>query len=135
MANPQTEQGFTRIANELMEALCRIRISGEARQVLDTIIRKTYGWGKKEDAISLSQFCLATGINKPHVCKAITTLKKMNIITLKGNATANIYAFNKDFDTWKPLPKKVTITLKGNDSLPLRGHTKEKNTKEKILPV
>lgn len=47
MANPQCENGFTKIANELMEALAKIRIPGEARQVLDVIFRQTYGWNKK----------------------------------------------------------------------------------------
>lgn len=145
MANPQTEQGFTKIATEIMDALCRIRISGEARQVLDTILRKTYGWGKKEDVISLSQFCLATGMSKTRVCQALAKLQNMKLITKKGNATANIYRFNKDFDTWKSLPKKGIITKKGNPDyqkrkspLPKIGHTidtitKDTITKEKIL--
>ena len=56
MANPQKENGYTAIANEIMEALCRHRIPGEDRQVLDVIFRKTYGFNKIEDYISLSQF-------------------------------------------------------------------------------
>jgi len=38
MASPQLENGYTRIANELMEALARIRIPGEARQVKESLI-------------------------------------------------------------------------------------------------
>jgi len=52
MANPQIENGYTRIANETMDALAKIRIPGQARQVLDFILRKTYGWNKKTDMIS-----------------------------------------------------------------------------------
>ncbi|MBI5447822.1 MAG: replication protein [Gammaproteobacteria bacterium] len=66
MVTPQCEDGYTKIANELLEALARIRIPGETHQVLDTVLRKTYGYGKKEDAISLSQFVLATGLSKSH---------------------------------------------------------------------
>jgi phage replication O-like protein O len=139
MASPQVDDGhFTRIHNEIMEALGRTRIPGEARQILDIIVRKTYGYQKKEDVISLSQFCLASGLNKVHVCRAIVTLKIMNMITQKGNEIANSYSFNKDFDTWKPLPKKVTlpkkvktITQKGNLPLPKKVHTKEILTKER----
>lgn len=133
MANPQVENGYTRIANEIMEALAGIRISGEARQILDVIFRKTYGYGKKEDSISLSQFYLLTKMPKPRICHAINKLIKMNIIAKKGNDIANVYRFNKDFDTWKSLPKKVMIAKKGNDdcqkrqeSLPKIGHTIEK---------
>ena len=38
MANPQTENGYTKIANEIMEALAHIRIPGEAMQVLLVIL-------------------------------------------------------------------------------------------------
>jgi len=61
---PQKENGYTPIANEIMDALCSHRISGEERQLLDCIIRKTYGWNKKVDEISLSQFMKMTGMYK-----------------------------------------------------------------------
>ena len=132
MASPQTENGFTRISNEIMEALCHIRISGEARQILDTIIRKTYGWNKKEDIISLSQFCLATGLSKSRVCHSLLKLAQMGLIAKKGNGMSITYRFNKDFDTWKALPKKESVAKKGNSycqkrkkSLPIIGHTKD----------
>jgi len=125
MANPQIKDGFTKIANELLEARARIRIPGEAGQVLDVICRQTYGYHKKEDAISLSQFCLKTDLPKVAVCKAIRKLIDMNLITKKGNDAIKTYSINKDFTTWKPLPKKVTLpkkvinhTEKGNNHYP-----------------
>ncbi len=141
MASPQLEHGYVKIANEILDALCHIRISGEARQVLDTIIRKTYGYHKKQDRISLSQFCISTGLRKVTICKAISKLKKMNLIliTNKDNDKANVFIFNKDFDTWKALPKKVTlpkkvidVTKKGNKTLPKKGTTKDIYTKDNI---
>jgi phage replication O-like protein O len=137
MANPQRENGHIEIATEIWENLCLIRIPGESRQILDFVIRKTYGWHKKEDRIPLSQFTDGTGLKKSTVCKATAKLKQMNLITItqKGNDYINTYGFNKDFETWKPLPKKVTplpkktmqqipsktgsVTQKGNEvSLP-----------------
>lgn len=138
MASPQTENGYFKIANEVFEALCAIRIPGEARQVLDTVIRKTWGYGKKEDYISLSQFSLSTKMSKIAIIKAIKKLNAMNLlITQKGNTNGNSYLVNKDFDTWNPLPKKVTlpkkainVTQKGNTSLPKKVHTKDNDTKD-----
>ena len=118
MASPQKENGFTPVANELFEALAKIRIPGESRQILDVIIRQTYGFNKSEDAISLSQFVLKTGLKKNATCKALNKLKSMNLITQKVNDVANIYRFNKDFSTWKPLPKKGTSTPKGEWGVP-----------------
>ena len=116
---PQTENGFTRIANELMDALARTRISGEARQVLDAIIRKTYGWGKTSDDISLSQFMIMTGLSKSTICKAIKKLISMNIIvkrgssatlfTKQGKAITSTYSVQKNHKYWKPLPKKGNL--------------------------
>lgn len=115
MANPQVEHGYTKIANELMQALARIRIPGETRQIVDTIFRKTYGFNKKEDIISLSQFCLATGMKKPTCSRAIKTALSMNIIIKKDNGGIHFYSINKDFDTWKPLSKKITHII-NNDN-------------------
>ncbi|HJW85455.1 MAG TPA: replication protein [Candidatus Brocadiaceae bacterium] len=112
MADPQCENGYTKIANELLEAWARIRIPGEARQVLDAILRKTYGFGKKADAISLSQFVLATGILKPNVCASLKLLKDMNLIIQKDNDVANVYSINKDYTSWRPLSKKITVLSK-----------------------
>jgi phage replication O-like protein O len=108
MANPQKENGYTAISNELLDALIGVRIPGEARQVLDMILRKTYGFHKKEDSIALSQFCLATRMNKRAVIRAIHRLFDMNLIGVKKDTYATTkYRVNKDFDTWKLVSKKT----------------------------
>lgn len=110
MSNPQVENGYTRVANEIFEALARIRIPGEARQILDVVLRKTYGFNKKEDAISLSQFCLSTGMRKGDVCRAKNKAISMNmlkVVSKKANHIGNIYSINKDFSCWIPLAKKL----------------------------
>ena len=113
MANPQPDQ-FTRISNELLEALARIRISGEENQVLRVIIRKTYGFHKKMDAIALDQFTLATGLKKPTVCRALSKLLMKNMIIKNDNKRISSYGIQKDYSLWKPLSKKITIIKKGN---------------------
>lgn len=146
---PQLENGYTKIANELLEAIAAIRIPGEAMQVLLVIIRKTYGYCKKKDAISLSQFVAATGIKKPNVCRAVKKLLDMNIIKPlskkiikiieKDNAYISEYELNKDCSSWIPLSKKITLSKKiknviEKDNLPLSKKipTKETITKETI---
>jgi phage replication O-like protein O len=87
-----------------MEGLAFIRIPGEARQVLDVIMRLTLGWNKSEAEISLPQFSRSTGLTKVHVCRALAKLREMNLITQKGN---NITQKGNN-----SLPKKVTHQLK-----------------------
>ncbi len=124
MANPQVEDGFVRIASDIYRQLCRTRIAGQSRQVLDFIISKTWGWNKKKDAISLSQFVEGTGLCKRDICEARAALLKMNLITFiaqEGNDIAATYSIQKDFDKWKPFPKKGTFPNKGK-SIPEEGN-------------
>ena len=44
MADPQPEDGVLFIANELAEAFCRGRLSGQEWQVVWVIVRQTYGY-------------------------------------------------------------------------------------------
>lgn len=112
LENPQLEDGFTPIANAIMDALARTRFSGYERSVLDFLFRKTYGWSKKSDLISLSQFVDGTGILKPHVVRTIKRLIEKNVIhkaiTKIGNDNLVQYEFNKHWGTWQVLPKMVT---------------------------
>lgn len=118
MANPQKENGYTVIANEILNAFRGIRIPGEARQVLDCIIRQTYGYNKKTDTIALSQFVEWTGMKKPEVCRALAKLQTMNLIVGEKANSRNIatkYGLNKNYDKWEPLAKKpTTIGEKAN---------------------
>ncbi len=114
MDSPQLENGYTKIANEILEALSKYRIPGEQMQCLFFIIRKTYGWGKKEDEIPLSDFVEGTGINKQAVSRALKSLKDKNVITVikKDNRINTTYGINKKYKTWKPLSKKITLSKK-----------------------
>lgn len=125
------------MANELFDALCKIRISGEARQVLDAIIRKTYGYNKKADWVSLSQFSEMTGLTKPTVVRSLKKLISMNLIYKKDNGELVTYCLNKNYDTWIPLTKKITLTKKiigvdnnVNPSLTILSTTKDNTTKD-----
>ena len=140
MANPQIEDGHLDLANEIVDALAKIRIAGEEMQCLWVILRKTYGWHKKQDNIALSQFCEMTNLNKPAICRALQKLlSKKIILIIKNDNGISGYGFNKDFDEWQPLSKKITLSkkIKGglkkdNESLSKKRHTKE-NIQKKIL--
>lgn len=47
MANPQIENGYTRIANELLEALLLANLSKRQLLVALAVIRQTYGFNRK----------------------------------------------------------------------------------------
>lgn len=105
MANPQKENGYTPIANELTDRLCGIDIPGSHFRVLLVILRKTYGYSKKTDKISLSQFRELTGLSNRTVIRCIQDLeakKMIHVVRLlsDGLKAPNEYRFEKDYDNW-----------------------------------
>jgi phage replication O-like protein O len=146
LANPQKENGYTPIANEILEALYLVNLSPYEWRVLLFILRRTYGWRKPEDIISLSQFCDSVKLQRSHVCRSLKKLLHKNIITQTGNSYHVVYSLQKDHDLWESLPKQVTPLPKqaraqtGNEVVPKQviqvvpkqAHTKEIYTKERI---
>jgi len=106
MASPQKENGYTGIANEILESLVMTRLLGSEFQIVLCIIRKTYGFQKKEDRISLSQFQKDTKISRPTVVKTLKNLLSRSII----NKINGLYSFNKDWEKWG---SKGVLTSKG----------------------
>ena len=136
MASPQKENGYTPIAHEILEALAQFVITPNLRSILDVIFRKTYGWNKKEDKISLGQFSQTTGIRTSHVCRYIKQGISLHLIISENGK----YHVNKDYDKWvlpkrvllpkQVLPKRVINTTQtGNQVLPKQVDTKESKEK------
>ena len=133
MATPQVEDGYTRIANELLDALIASKLPGSEWQVALFILRRTYGFHTTKATIPLPLFVAATGIAKSHVSRALAALKKKNVIKI-GNGGESTYSIQKDYTKWtcyqkwqryqkrqRSLPKMATIpykeTLKDNKSV------------------
>ena len=123
MASPQIENGYTKIANEIIDALVSHRLSGQEYQVTLYIIRKTYGFQKKCDYISMGQIAKATGIVRSKICKILKSLyaknvvgvvQKDNSVVQKDNTLLNCLYFSKDYELWKTLPKKAGVVQKDN---------------------
>jgi phage replication O-like protein O len=103
MANPQLEDGYIGIANDIAEALMRINLSAHESRVLWFIFRTTYGWEKKVDWISLSQFEKCIGLDRRLIHRAIKNLTMKNIIVIQRDDGIRVsYGIQKDFDKWIP---------------------------------
>lgn len=113
-ANPQIENGYTKIANEFVDKFCRYRISGEEWLVLWVILRKTYGWNKPHDRISLSQFSELTGLDRRIVHRALHKLssKKMIGVIKKDDSLIVSYYLTKNYKDWVVSSKKMTVIKK-----------------------
>lgn len=85
MSTPQTEDGYTRIANELLDAIISFDFSKRQYAVVFAVIRMTYGYNKKADALSIWQIANMTNIDRSHVSKAVAELVGMNVLTKSEN--------------------------------------------------
>ena len=138
MANPQKENGHTSIANEILEALLKAKLNGTEWEVLMVVIRKTYGFQKKEDWISYTQFQEMTGKARPNIWKAIEKLVTKTILVTKKKPGKTFYRFNKDYTRWvvtesKLVTKKKPTSYEKETQLVTKAQpTKETITKETI---
>lgn len=114
MANPQKENGYTAISNEILTSLVKACLLGSEYQIIFWIIRQTYGFQKKEDFISLSQFEKETNLSRPTVVKTLKNLIFKKIITKENNK----YKFNKDWEKWG---SKGVLTSKGVFTIASKG--------------
>ena len=139
--SPQLEDGFTKIAHEIMEALAKINLSPYESRVIWFLLRKTYGWKKKSDWIAGSQFRTGLGgLDRRHIWRAAKSLAKRDIIVISTDDTGNpIYSFQKDYSKWTASCKKMTPVISTDDKRHLyrhtlssvEAHTKETLTKDK----
>lgn len=108
---PQIENGFLRIAsgdtdNDILTALIKADLTATQYQIMLVVIRKTWGWNKKEDWISLSQFVELTGKSKRQIVTDISVLVSRNILVKSTTlGKTNLLSPNKKFSDWKGLVK------------------------------
>lgn len=117
MASPQKENGYTAISNEILENLIKYEFPKNTGSVPFRIclfiMRKTYGWNKKEDHISFTQFQEALGVSRPvisHWIKYLVTAKLL-VVAKVPDKRGFIYSFNKDYDKWLLLVNPLLLVV------------------------
>jgi phage replication O-like protein O len=115
MSTPQIEDGFTMIANQLLEAILAGGFSQRELLVLLTIMRKTYGFKKTEDDMSASQIGDMCGLARPHVTATLNQLAQRNAIRKRAGRFGSIVGIQKDHRKWisleqlKPAPASTEL--------------------------
>lgn len=132
MASPQKENGYTPIANEILEALCKVNLSPYESRVVLFVFRRTYGYQKKTDRFSLSQISGATGLDWGNAGRALRSLLARNVVA----GQAGEYGIQKDYTRWVMSPKTPPVSgetlclLRPQNSVS-RDTTKERKKKER----
>lgn len=106
MANPQPDQ-FTRLSNELLEALMFYPFGGLELRIVLSIFRATYGWNKKLAYMSYGYISRMTNIGRRDVIRACQQLAEKNIITVtdgRAKFRTNKIGIKKDYELWSDFP-------------------------------
>lgn len=132
-----TDEGYTRLANELYEELIGANLTRNQAKVAHAVCRKTYGFNKKMDRISDGQLSQLTRLPRQKVNKAKNELIQMKVLVRDGM----LIGPNKNLSEWsvpechqdgvtvtKTVTKSVTKTVTALS--PKQGHTKDTITKD-----
>lgn len=79
------ENGYTRIANELYDAINLADLNRNELKVAHAIARATYGFNKRFDRISDNQIAARTGLSRQAVSYAKNSLLRMKVLVWEGN--------------------------------------------------
>ena len=97
-----TDDGFTRLANELYEELIGANLTKNQAKVAHAVCRKTYGFNKKMDRIADTQLAQLTRLPRQKVNAVKKELLSMHVLISDGS----LIGPNKNLNEWKIPPAK-----------------------------
>lgn len=92
-----TDNGFTRIANELLEAVIGAGLTQNQMLITLAVIRKTYGYNKTSDWVGNAQLSELTGLPETRCSTERNKLIKMKVLSLSGR----LIGINKEVSAWQ----------------------------------
>lgn len=98
MVSPQKQNGFVGIANEIWDQILRRGFTKRQNDILNLIIRLSYGCGRKAALIPLGKDFALCGVRENHVKDELNELIECRII-FRGTAKGE-YLFNKNYSEW-----------------------------------
>ncbi|MEB7890999.1 replication protein [Hafnia alvei] len=113
------DDGYTRLATMLLEALISADLTKRQYKVAFAVIRLTYGWNKPRDRISNSQISELTNLPIKKVSEARIQLTQMHVFISVGR----VIGINKAVSEWN-IPQNRGISPKtGENKSPKTGES------------
>ena len=103
--DPQLEDGYVKIANELLEAMCLHNFTASESRCIWFIIRMTYGYNKKMTRISSKQWEDGTGIKLTNVYRTLRRLQERNLVIWSDHKRKRKIGIQKNYKKWKQVIK------------------------------
>lgn len=102
-ATVQKENGHSPVAHPILEALALAPLNGGQMKIVLHVIRQTYGWSRRDAAISYSDFTRATGFALNTVRRATAELIEAGVLQIVRESSFNkaaTYRLQKDPRKW-----------------------------------
>lgn len=131
MASPQKENGYTAIANEILEAMARTPLNGTQFRILISIWRSTYGWNKSSHEISIRFLLQALGMNESQymqIKREVDKLIDCKILIEEKAPSKNstrVIRFNKNWNEWITIENEIAKKKTGSKSSRLKSPVDE----------
>ncbi len=116
--------GFTRLEDELLDALIRYPFTKRQYKVLLAMIRKIYGFQKSEDDNTAPQLAAMTDLDRANMIRAINELVVVGVLDRRPGQFGQVLWINKEYESWviqnstRPVPKRHRMgVLKQNGEL------------------
>ena len=113
MANPQKENGYSPIANEILDKVSTLPLNGTQFRIIMVVWRYTYGFSRKEHELAEKFIAKVAKIHEKQVHRELLKLIKFKIVNVVKTPSFNsprIVGFNKNYDEWE-----VTKKLPGSE--------------------
>jgi len=131
----QLEHGYTRIANELLEAKMRFGFTGRQSQVIDYVERFTYGFQRKTMPLDYGHMSNFTYIAENHCSTVTAGLFVMKVLLPSWESKTRHVGLSKAYSEWKRTPKSGVNSQSGRNPLPSREKSTPKSGVHTIKKV
>lgn len=111
MANPQIENGYTAVANEILDNLYKLSLNGTELKVINCIFRYTFGFRRKSHKLSAAFISKWGNCDVRTVKRALKKLQQDRIIICINSEQRGVTAelmFNKNYEQWCTGGQNVT---------------------------
>lgn len=119
---------YTKVPNTIIELMMSNLITESEKQILAFVARKTYGFHKDKDRISLTQFEKATGLSRQGVVDALTRLVKRGLLVKKDGIRniPNLWSINDSAKLSEVVKPTRLVQPRWSSTLDTQKRTKEK---------
>lgn len=113
-----SDDSYTKIPNDLLNALAMYKFNGRQRAIIDVICRYTFGFNRDRWKIPLALFETISGIKRTNLSMEISNLIKDKVIVVVGEplkTEVKTFRVNMNFSQWE-IEKREQGTIIENDN-------------------